>query len=177
MPFAATNLRTRVALLLLLGRALSADGFSMQRPTGNDAKSFIPRSASFTLGMQVQAQENEALGGVVAGDVEVQSRRRALASLLACAVAAVGASGASSPPVAAALDMDSFASAELESDTAKCDPKKDPKCKPKLSSDEALCQYGQSGSARGEACKRVKSQGGQVPTKSKEKSPGGAYAT
>jgi hypothetical protein len=51
---------------------------------------------------------------------------------------------------------------QLAADTNNCDPKKDPKCIPKLNSDEALCKYGQSGAARGEACKRVKEakQGG-----------------
>lgn len=76
-----------------------------------------------------------------------------------------------------ALDMDSFVNSELESDKKNCDPKRDPKCIPKLTPDEALCKYGQSGEKRGEACKRVKAAGGQVPdTKSQGKSLGGAYA-
>ena len=75
-----------------------------------------------------------------------------------------------------ALDFDSFANAEIESDTKSCDPKKDPKCIPKLSEDEALCQYGSSGEARGEACLRVRKSGGKLPEVKKEKSLGGAYA-
>jgi hypothetical protein len=51
---------------------------------------------------------------------------------------------------------------QLEADTTNCDPKRDPKCIPKLNSDEALCKYGQSGAARGEACKRVKEAGGSL---------------
>ena len=75
-----------------------------------------------------------------------------------------------------ALDFDSFANSEIESDTKSCDPKKDPKCIPKLSEDEALCQYGSSGEARGEACLRVRKAGGKLPEVKKEKSLGGAYA-
>jgi hypothetical protein len=42
--------------------------------------------------------------------------------------------------------------------------------------DEALCQYGKSGQARGEACQRVKNLGGKLPEINKVKSLGGAYA-
>mmetsp|Transcript_24388 Transcript_24388/g.51444 ORF Transcript_24388/g.51444 Transcript_24388/m.51444 type:complete len:142 (+) Transcript_24388:130-555(+) len=55
-----------------------------------------------------------------------------------------------------ALDFDAFEKAEIASDTKNCDPKRDPKCQPKLSDDEALCQYGSGGQARGEACQRVR---------------------
>jgi len=66
---------------------------------------------------------------------------------------------------------------QLEADKKNCDPKRDPKCIPKLSSDEALCKYGQSGNAKSEACKRVRSAGGEMPDNSKQgKSLGGAYA-
>ena len=81
-----------------------------------------------------------------------------------------------STPAAQALDFDAFANSEIESDTKKCDPKKDPKCIPKLSDDEALCQYGGGGNARGEACMRVKKAGGKLPEVKREKSLGGAYA-
>ena len=77
---------------------------------------------------------------------------------------------------ALALDFDAFEKSEIASDTAKCDPKKDPKCIPKLSKDEALCQYGGGGLARGEACMRVRKAGGTLPEIKKEKSLGGAYA-
>ncbi len=77
---------------------------------------------------------------------------------------------------ALALDFDAFEKSEIASDTAKCDPKKDPKCIPKLSKDEALCQYGGGGQARGEACMRVRKAGGTLPEIKKEKSLGGAYA-
>merc|ERR1739842_249127 len=81
-----------------------------------------------------------------------------------------------STPAAQALDFDAFANSEIENDTKKCDPKKDPKCSPVLSKDEALCQYGGGGKARGEACMRVKKSGGTLPEVKKEKSLGGAYA-
>jgi len=77
---------------------------------------------------------------------------------------------------ALALDMDAFMNSEIASDNANCDPKKDPKCIPKLTKDESLCKYGASGNARGEACKRVKAAGGTLPGQTKEKSLGGAYA-
>jgi len=76
-----------------------------------------------------------------------------------------------------ALDFDAFINDELKDDTKNCDPKRDPKCRPILSEDEALCQYGQSGDARKEACKRVKAAGKDVPkANSQGKSLGGAYA-
>ena len=75
-----------------------------------------------------------------------------------------------------ALDFDAFEKGEIANDTAKCDPKKDPKCIPKLTEDEALCQYGGSGQKRGEACRRVKQAGGALPEVKKERSLGGAYA-
>jgi hypothetical protein len=67
---------------------------------------------------------------------------------------------------------------QLDADTKNCDPKVDSKCIPKLSSDEAMCKYGQSGDARGEACRRVKEAGGKLPMSSGSpvKSLGGAYA-
>lgn len=66
---------------------------------------------------------------------------------------------------------------QIESDTKNCDPKRDPKCIPKLTEAEALCKYGQSGQARADACTAVKSSGGKMPEKGKEgKSLGGAYA-
>jgi hypothetical protein len=82
------------------------------------------------------------------------------------------------PPtqIAHALDFDAFEKGIITNDTVKCDPKRDPKCIPKLTSDEALCQYGGGGNARGEACKRVRAEGGVLPTVKKEKSLGGAYA-
>lgn len=75
-----------------------------------------------------------------------------------------------------ALDIEAFMNSEIEKDSKSCNPKVDPKCQPKLSQDEALCKYGQSGPARGEACQRVKEKGGNLPGKTKEKSLGGAYA-
>jgi hypothetical protein len=87
-----------------------------------------------------------------------------------------GLLSSSSSQVVNALDFDAFEKGEIATDTAKCDPKKDPKCIPKLSSDEALCQYGGGGNARGEACMRVRAAGGKLPTVKKEKSLGGAYA-
>ena len=99
-------------------------------------------------------------------------RRRALENILFGAFV-TGAAGTT----ANALDMDAFASSTLENDQKNCDPKKDPKCIPKISADQALCTYGQSGTARAEACKRVKATGGSLPSaKSQGRSLGGAYA-
>ena len=76
-----------------------------------------------------------------------------------------------------ALDMDAFVNEQIENDTKNCDPKRDPKCIPKLTEAEALCKYGQSGQARADACKAVRAAGGTLPTKgSQGKSLGGAYA-
>ena len=103
----------------------------------------------------------------------VTGRRRALQSIFASGAAFVGGSANK----VNALDMDAFVNSQLEADTKNCDPKRDPKCKPTLSEDEALCKYGQSGEARGEACKRVKAAGGELPKPgSGGKSLGGAYA-
>lgn len=102
-------------------------------------------------------------------------RRKALQSILAGA--AVSATAAGFPTASSALDMDAFANGQLEADKKACNPKLDPKCAPKMTEAEALCKYGQSGGkARAEACKKVKQQGGELPSASKEKSLGGAYA-
>jgi len=115
-----------------------------------------------TSGLQKMKQPTVA-------DENVFGRRKALQHIMA-----VGTVALSAP--AFALDMDTFMNSELQKDTTNCDPKKDRKCVPKLSADEALCKYGQSGDARGEACKRVKAAGGSLPGAAKEKSLGGAYA-
>ena len=90
--------------------------------------------------------------------------------------ATVAGSLVSIPKITSALDFDAFEKGLVDSDTKNCNPKLDPKCIPKLTPDEALCQYGKSGNARGEACMRVKKAGGTLPGVSKEKSLGGAYA-
>ena len=94
-----------------------------------------------------------------------------LAGLLASSFILVGVADH-----ALALDMDAFASSELANDTKNCDAKRDPKCIPKLTEDQALCKYGQSGDARAAACKRFKAQGGQVEKPAEGKTLGGAYA-
>lgn len=107
---------------------------------------------------------------------DVQVRRQAFRSIFESVIIG-GAIANFAPSKSFALDMDAFVNQELANDEAKCNPKLDSKCIPKLSTDEALCKYGQSGSsARSEACKRVKSGGGSLPEKTKEKSLGGAYA-
>lgn len=104
-------------------------------------------------------------------------RRRALSAFAAGGSWAFMANnGVAKPPKANALDIESFMKDEIDSDTKNCNPKSDPKCKPELSADQALCQYGQSGNARGEACKRVKAAGGDLPKANQGKSLGGAYA-
>ena len=80
------------------------------------------------------------------------------------------------PGVVSALDFEAFEKGEIAADTKNCNPKLDPKCQPNLSPDEALCQYGNSGKARGEACRRVRDAGGKLPEVKKERSLGGAYA-
>lgn len=118
--------------------------------------------------------QSKALNDVepsVSDSEAVTGRRKALQNILA-----VGAVAATSPQKAFGLDMDAFANSELAADKANCDPKRDPKCAPQLTADEAMCKYGQSGDVRGEACKRVKSKGGSLPGASKTKSLGGAYA-
>ena len=103
-------------------------------------------------------------------------RRAALQNIFGSAASLAFVSSAFADP-ASALDMDAFIDSQLESDTKNCDPKRDPKCKPTLSQDQALCKYGQSGEARGEACLRVKAAGGQLSKPgSGGKSLGGAYA-
>jgi len=102
-------------------------------------------------------------------------RRKALQSIFGSAAVAVAAAGGTAS-VSNALDMDAFANAQIEADTKNCDPKRDPKCAPKMSQAEGLCKYGQSGNARAEACKKFKEEGGTLPNVTKEKSLGGAYA-
>jgi hypothetical protein len=100
------------------------------------------------------------------------SRRAALATVFGASLAFV-----TQQQPANALDMDAFMNSELQSDAKNCDPKKDRKCAPEMTKDEALCKYGQSGDARGEACKRFKASGGALSKPGAAgKSPGGAYA-
>ena len=103
---------------------------------------------------------------------EVPSRRAALATMAGTTLAFFSPVTPSN-----ALDMDAFANSELDKDQKNCNPKVDPKCAPQLSADEAMCKYGQSGEARGEACKRFKAAGGSLNKPgSAGVSPGGAYA-
>jgi hypothetical protein len=108
--------------------------------------------------------------------LSMSSSRRNFLNNLAPTIAAGAIFIASSNNAANALDFDAFENGEIAADTKSCDPKKDPKCIPKLSEDEALCQYGGGGKARGEACRRVRDKGGKLPEVKKEKSLGGAYA-
>jgi hypothetical protein len=107
----------------------------------------------------------------ITSEDQVFGRRKALQQILCAGSLAVAA-----PKAAFGLDMDAFMNSELANDLKNCDPKRDPKCIPKLNADEALCKYGQSGNARSEACKKVKKQGGELPSATKAKSLGGAYA-
>jgi len=106
-------------------------------------------------------------------DVEF-GRRNALQSIFGGA--SFVAASLTNVGTASALDMDAFMNSELEKDQKNCDPKRDPKCIPKLSGDEALCKYGQSGNAKAEACKRVRAAGGDTSQKAAGKSLGGSYA-
>lgn len=118
-----------------------------------------------------QSRIETSLGAKTSSDVDILSRRTAIGGIASAFLSTMTVSNAN------ALDMDAFMNAELASDQKNCDPKRDPKCIPKLSEDEALCKYGQGGKARGEACARLKSQGKEVPKASPGgKSLGGAYA-
>lgn len=109
------------------------------------------------------------LRGAASSDSDsIVSRRSVMATIFLSTLAASSAN---------ALDMDAFMNAELANDLKNCDPKRDPKCVPKLSEDEALCKYGQGGKARAAACTKVKSEGKELPSASPQgKSLGGAYA-
>jgi len=105
------------------------------------------------------------------------SRRKAIAEQTAFVFTAFASVYSGYLPDATALDMDAFINSEIAKDTKECNPKTDPKCRPSMSEDEALCKYGQSGQARGEACQRFRASGGALPASgTKEKSLGGAYA-
>lgn len=99
----------------------------------------------------VNQRATAAAGPVLVDSEQPSTRRSALLSLFGAAVGA-----AFVPSSATALDMDAFVNSQLDNDTKNCDPKKDSKCVPKLTEDEALCKYGQSGQARGEACVRAR---------------------
>lgn len=129
------------------------------------AESFTTKTSRH-LAVTALAASNEPAQQVVT------SRRNALKKSGVLAVAIAFA-----PTVAAnALDMDAFANAQIEADIKNCDPKRDPKCIPKLNADEALCKYGQSGTKKSEACRRVKAAGGDISQAPQGKSLGGAYA-
>ena len=143
-------------------RSIAPDTSPTRVSRCNKLHSAIPRTAPVPLEDAAEKKE-----------LRVYGRRRALAILAGGSLSFM----ANSPDKVVALDMDAFVNKELEADTKNCDPKRDPKCAPQLSADEALCKYGQSGEARGEACKRVKAGGGELPkANSQGKSLGGAYA-
>lgn len=133
------------------------------------ATTALAANKSFRMSQQSNGLQN--VDQPMTNEDQVFGRRKALQQIL-CA----GGIAASAPKAAFGLDMDAFMNSELANDQKNCDPKRDPKCIPKLSSDEALCKYGQSGNARSEACKKVKKAGGELPSATKEKSLGGAYA-
>jgi hypothetical protein len=118
-----------------------------------------------------QGTAPQNVGPLVLESTPVLGRRKALQSILS-----IGAVVVATRQESVALDMDAFANSELAADKANCDPKRDPKCAPQLTADEAMCKYGQSGEERGEACKRLKQAGGSLPGATKTKSLGGAYA-
>jgi hypothetical protein len=147
--------------LKLLGvSALAGNNRALHQPVGRSLVQEPLKASSTTA---VEEDEKRIFG-----------RRKALQAILAGA--AVAASSSLSPSVSNALDMDAFMNSELEKDQKECNPKVDPKCAPKMTQDEALCKYGQSGTARAEACKRFKQSGGELPSATKERSLGGAYA-
>ena len=133
---------------------------------------------TFTLALSQTAMGFSTGAPMTTGTVTAPakaSRREALSKGFAFFGAAAIAGFSAGTQEAEALDMDAFVNKELEADVANCDPKRDPKCKPKLSADEALCQYGQ-GRSKVEACKRAKAAGGDTTQRGGGKSLGGAYA-
>ena len=123
---------------------------------------------AFAPNAQAGRATTTILHGAASSDSDIVSRRSVMATIFLSTLAASNAN---------ALDMDAFMNAELANDLKNCDPKRDPKCVPKLSDDEALCKYGQSGKARAEACTKVKSGGKELPSAAPQgKSLGGAYA-
>ena len=126
------------------------------------------------MGFSTGAGKQPLTTGIPPAPAEA-SRREVLSKAVAFVGAAAIAGISGGTQEAEALDMDAFVNKELEADVANCDPKRDPKCKPKLSPDEALCQYGQ-GAKKSEACKRAKAAGGDTTQRGGGKSLGGAYA-
>lgn len=130
---------------------------------------------TFTLALSRTALSFSTTGApMTPGTAPAEASRREALNLAFIGAAAI-AGFSTGTQEAEALDMDAFMNKELEADVANCDPKRDPKCKPKLSADEALCQYGQ-GRSKGEACKRAKTTGGDTTQRGGGKSLGGAYA-
>lgn len=135
--------------------------------------STLAASATAFAPNNVQLHPNRSIQLNMKNDVqdEPSNRRQVLTNILG----GVAIIASSSTGVANALDMDAFMNAELANDTKNCDPKRDPKCAPQMTSDEATCKYGQ-GKAKVEACKRLKQAGMEVPKDNQGKSLGGAYA-
>ncbi|KAL7578129.1 hypothetical protein ACA910_012576 [Epithemia clementina (nom. ined.)] len=159
--------------LLVTSFTSQPDGRTSERaaltaPTGvsrsDKLHSVIPRAFPVPVPLENDEKQPRLFG-----------RRKALAAFVAGGALPLVAFN--TPEKVDALDMDAFMNKELEADTKNCDPKRDPKCAPQMTADEALCKYGQSGNARGEACRRVKAAGGELPkANSQGKSLGGAYA-
>lgn len=136
--------------------------------SGN-VKAFAPSHTSPRCPLQMSASENDI--GVSSGRRDVLNHFGKFVATAAL-TSIVGSGGEAN-----ALDFDSFEKGQIEKDTLQCDPKRDPKCIPKLTEDEALCKYGAGGNSRGMACRRVKESGGKLPDAQPQvKSLGGAYA-
>eukprot|EP00568_Trieres_chinensis_P009302 CAMPEP_0183291548 /NCGR_PEP_ID=MMETSP0160_2-20130417/928_1 /TAXON_ID=2839 ORGANISM="Odontella Sinensis, Strain Grunow 1884" /NCGR_SAMPLE_ID=MMETSP0160_2 /ASSEMBLY_ACC=CAM_ASM_000250 /LENGTH=153 /DNA_ID=CAMNT_0025452369 /DNA_START=163 /DNA_END=624 /DNA_ORIENTATION=+ len=151
------NVKAFALLSFSVTSSVSAWSTSKSNPCSRSTVEYAPASLPHNSASE-QCDRRNVLGAVFGG------------------AAFVASSVVLGPENVQALDIDAFMNAELEKDLKNCDPKKDPKCIPKLSQDEALCKYGQSGNARGEACKRVKEGGGTLDKKPQGKSLGGAYA-
>jgi hypothetical protein len=85
----------------------------------------------------------------------VISRRSAFLIPTTAAIITMITSSSSTLPAAEALDIDSFIQKELDDTSTTCNEKTDKKCKPKLSTDEALCRFGQPSKSTGDACLRA----------------------
>mmetsp|Transcript_12705 Transcript_12705/g.19040 ORF Transcript_12705/g.19040 Transcript_12705/m.19040 type:complete len:140 (-) Transcript_12705:306-725(-) len=123
---------------------------------------------AFAPNAQAGRATTTILRGAASSDSDIVSRRSVMATIFLSTLAASNAN---------ALDMDAFMNNELSNDLKNCDPKRDPKCIPKLTEEEALCKYGQGGKARAAACTKLKSEGKALPNAAPQgKSMGGAYA-
>ena len=111
-------MKTFVSLLILTG----VSAFTVV-PTPRFSTTLEAAAPSGTLGERLSRSQERT------HSVDPDNARRNLMVGSLFWLASAGAANA--------LDMDAFVNSQLEADTKNCDPKKDPKCIPKLTADEA----------------------------------------